>query len=51
MKQESHPVNSKAQQKITVFNFIPSQVRLILFSANLSTKNNISLAKIILKML
>ena len=51
IKQTSHPVNSKMQQKITLFNFVLCKVRLILFNTNLSTKNNISLVKTVLKML
>ena len=50
MKQTSHPVNSKTQQKI-IFNFVLCQVRLILLNTNLNTKNNISLVKTILKSL
>ena len=50
MKQTSHPVSSKTQQKI-IFNFVLCQVRLILLNTNLNTKNNISLVKTILKSL
>ena len=41
-KQTSHPANSKAQQKRTIFIFVLCQVKLILFNTNLITKNNIS---------
>ena len=39
MKQTSHPIISKAQQKITMINFVLCQVRLILFNTNLISKN------------
>ena len=39
MKQTYHPINSKAQQKITMINFGLCQVRLILFNTNLISKN------------
>ena len=38
MKQISQPVNSKTQQKITIFNLVLCQVRLFVFNTNLITK-------------
>ena len=43
------PCLLKTQQKITIFNFVLCQVRLILFDTNLITKNNILYVKTVVK--
>ena len=52
LQRKKHPtLLIQKQQKITTFNFVLTQVRLILFNTNLNPKNSISYVQTVLKKL